>query len=125
MALTPDEVKALPTPYDPDPDYKAWKAGEFHRTYVYGGNRGMAGCWRKGILAALAGEPLTAVPGYDRARTYRGGVTWGRAYERAWCEGWHWATYGGDMSRCKLQVNHTAVPCSFERQPAPHEAVGA
>lgn len=53
----------------------------------YGGNRGLAGAWEKGRLAALDGKPDRSP--YPDRRTYRGGVTFSRAFRKAWSEGWH------------------------------------
>lgn len=44
-------------------------------------HRGFAGAHRKGVEAALAGD--TECP-YDDARTYRGGVTFSRAWAKQW-----------------------------------------
>jgi hypothetical protein len=42
---------------------------------------------RKGAIAASEGKSIEANP-YSDARTYRGSVTFSRAFWRAWREGW-------------------------------------
>lgn len=45
--------------------------------------------WAKvrGLEAQLAGEPRDACP-YEDKRTWRGSVTWSRAFRTAWLDGW-------------------------------------
>lgn len=114
--MTAEEVAAMPTPFDRDPRRDDPEQARYYGDF-YGGNRAMASVFRKGALAAVEGEPLDALP-YGDDRTYRGGVTFARAFQRAWCEGWHVATYG-DGDTCTLIPNH-AGPCSFDPPTAPH-----
>lgn len=50
-------------------------------------NRAMLGAKRKGREARDAGRPITANP-YPDWRTYHGAVTFSRAFQRYWAEGW-------------------------------------
>jgi ribosome modulation factor len=45
----------------------------------------------KGLSAALAGEPITACP-YQDKRKLDGRLTWSRAFQTAWRDGWEHAT---------------------------------
>lgn len=47
------------------------------------------GAWNKGRQARKDGKPLSSCP-YSDLRTGTGDVTFGRAFQRAWIEGWHW-----------------------------------
>jgi len=49
-------------------------------------NRAFLGAWRRGRLAAKQGLPERSP--YSDARTYRGAVTFSRAFERAWLAGY-------------------------------------
>lgn len=48
-------------------------------------NRSQLGAWRKGVKAALFGPEHNP---YGDARTYRGGVTFARAFSKRWDEGY-------------------------------------
>lgn len=52
-------------------------------------NRALRGAYLKGQRAQLEGEPKSACP-YADHRTLRGRLTWSRAYEKAWSDGWRW-----------------------------------
>ena len=41
----------------------------------------------KGRKAGAEGKPKSACP-YGDHRTHRGAITWSRAFQRAWVEGW-------------------------------------
>ena len=99
--LTAKQVAEMPTPFDRDPRRDS---GEPRSWQAYGGNRGLAGAFRKGAHAATEGKVLTDCPYYDH-RTMRGGVTFSRAFEKAWCEGWHVAMYGS-RDACRKIPNH-------------------
>jgi hypothetical protein len=108
--LTREQVEQVKTPYDRDPYADSGKSDAFR---AYRGNRALASAFRKGALAAIEGEKLTACP-YADWRTYRGGVTFSRAFQRAWGEGWHFATYDGDRTACRYGGTHTGR-CKFTR----------
>lgn len=52
-------------------------------------NRAMLGAFRKGMRAALSGEPITACP-YRDHRKPSGGLSWSRSFICAWEDGWRW-----------------------------------
>lgn len=122
--MTPEEIEQAETGYEPHPDYARKKElhAEWERTgvfpeellmfgvHLYGGNRALDSAWKKGALAAVEGKPLSACPYWDH-RTYRGGVTFSRAFQRAWCEGWHKAK----GVKCGLNPNHDG-PCRASRR---------
>lgn len=47
----------------------------------------LEGAERKGAVAYLAGEPITACP-YADHRKPNGGLSWSRAFGNAWRRGW-------------------------------------
>lgn len=51
----------------------------------------LAGAVLRGMRAALAGEPITACP-YRDVRKWNGKLTWSRAFESAWRDGWEKAS---------------------------------
>jgi hypothetical protein len=97
-----EEVAALPTPFDRDPRRDEDRIDAYR---YYGGNRAMASAYRKGALAAIEGKKLTDCPYLDH-RTNRGSVTFSRAFERAWCEGWHVGKHGS-ADACRKIPNHS------------------
>jgi hypothetical protein len=50
-------------------------------------NPALRGAYRKGCVAATAGEPLSACP-YEDRRKASGRLTWSRAFISAWRDGW-------------------------------------
>lgn len=97
-----EQALASETPYDrnpkcDDPTYPyAWQC--------YRGNKALQSVYRKGAVAAIEGKGLDAQP-YGDHRTDRGGVTFSRAFQRAWAEGWHLGLYG-KTNACKLTPYH-------------------
>lgn len=53
-------------------------------------SKSLRGAFLKGADAAVCGEPIDANP-YEDKRTWRGAVTWSRAYRSAWRDGWEYA----------------------------------
>lgn len=51
-------------------------------------NRSMRGAYRKGVRAAQDGQPVDACP-YEDKRKASGRLTWSRAYQAAWIDGWN------------------------------------
>jgi len=51
------------------------------------GNRALEGAKRKGAMACKTGFNRRSCP-YEDHRTYRGAVTFSRAFIKAWLEGW-------------------------------------
>jgi hypothetical protein len=62
------------------------------------------GARNKGALARIEGKPISANP-YGDARTWHGGVTFARAFWRAWRVGWQTAE---DASQISLDVHTQA-----------------
>lgn len=54
-------------------------------------NRALEGAYYKGIYAALAGEPQSSCPYLDK-RKPSGLLSWSRAFQNAWRDGWVYAT---------------------------------
>lgn len=54
------------------------------------GNRALRGAFRKGIIAALNGQPESDCPVGKRKGDGR--LAWSRAFETAWRDGWKYAT---------------------------------
>ena len=50
-------------------------------------NPALRGAYRKGWDAGLSGEPRGSCP-YADLRNHRGTLTWSRAFQRAWDDGW-------------------------------------
>jgi ribosome modulation factor len=50
-------------------------------------NRALLGAMRKGIAAKAAGEPRSSCPYHD-VRKLDGRLTWGRAFRKAWFDGY-------------------------------------
>lgn len=48
------------------------------------------GAYRKGIHARLNDEPITACP-YEDKRKWNGKLSWSRAFQNAWRDGWQHA----------------------------------
>jgi hypothetical protein len=57
----------------------------------YSKSNGFRGAFRKGYAAGVEGVPSHKNPYRDK-RTYRGGITYSRAFMRAWYDGWCAAT---------------------------------
>lgn len=53
-------------------------------------NRAMQGAFRKGMVAHQGGTARDANP-YDDKRKSDGRLTWSRAFECAWRDGWDWS----------------------------------
>lgn len=114
--LTLEQARTVETPYDRPPEADEYDAdmarlsrGErMLRSWGWGapyrGNRAMQSVYRKGAVAAIEGKPLAACP-YEDHRTDRGGVTFSRAFQRSWAEGWHHGIYG-DRNACTLTPYH-------------------
>ena len=51
-------------------------------------NRALQGAYRKGHAAGAAGEDISACP-YSDKRKLCGRLTWSRAFNRAWEDGWN------------------------------------
>jgi hypothetical protein len=54
-------------------------------------SKALAGAWRKGQEAALAGKTQMDCP-YGDVRTYRGGVTYSRSFRKWWRDGFESVT---------------------------------
>jgi ribosome modulation factor len=50
-------------------------------------NRAMQGAYKKGVLAFREGVPLSGCP-YQDKRKPSGRLSWSRAFESAWRDGW-------------------------------------
>ena len=69
------------------------------RAASYSKSNGFRGAFRRGYLARVDGEPSHRNP-YDDLRTSRGGITYSRAFMRAWYDGW---------TAAEAEVNHTVA----------------
>ena len=53
-------------------------------------NRALVGAWRKGVAARMKGLGLSACP-YKDTRKTDGRLTFSRAFQKSWGDGWLWA----------------------------------
>ncbi len=79
-------------------------------------NRALEGARRKGRVACRAGAPRTANP-YPDHRTWRGAVTFSRAFRTAWRDGWDEAAAHPAIPPHVVRAGEDPCRCSVE--PAP------
>ena len=53
-------------------------------------NPAMRGAWQKGYIANKNNQPISECP-YKDKRNSSGRLTWSRAFQSAWHDGWNWA----------------------------------
>lgn len=70
-------------------------------------NRALRGAYRKGLTAGLAGDPVAACP-YKDKRKWDGRLTWSRAFETAWRDGWLEATQDREQALITLRYGGPA-----------------
>lgn len=56
-------------------------------------NPAMRGAFKKGVVAQQNGSPRSSCP-YNDKRKSNGRLTWSRAFESAWRDGWEWSAAG-------------------------------
>jgi hypothetical protein len=64
--------------------------------------------YRKGLAARIADEPLTACP-YKDKRKWDGKLTWSRAFQNAWRDGWEHADGNREdaLITLSITIKHT------------------
>lgn len=66
-------------------------------------NRALLGAIRKGAAARAAGEPRSSCPYHD-TRKLDGRLTWGRAFRRAWFDG-----YDGAFTKAEIRAMYPTL----------------
>jgi len=64
------------------------------------------GAYRKGLAANISGDPITSCP-YEDKRKPSGKLSWSRAFQNAWRDGWQHAQHNREDALITLSIAAT------------------